>query len=103
MPKKNQKMVYRQNTYCFFFFSQAAKTDNTGRDGFGQDFIVSKELAPPTSFDAPETSKLHCEICQVNVTSLQQIEMHYKGQKHRKKLKLLGLELPEKETDGSLK
>lgn len=84
-----------------FVRSTAAKADSTGRDGFGQDFIVPKEIIPPTTLSTSETSKLRCDICQVNVTSLQQIEMHYKGQKHKKKLKLLGLESPENEGNVS--
>lgn len=73
-----------------------------GRDGFGQDFVVPKEVLPPTNGGgSSDASKLRCDICQVSVTSLQQIEMHYKGQKHKKKLKLLGLEMPEDEGNVS--
>lgn len=95
----NVETKQSETMFSFFFFSVAAKTDLTGRDGFGQDFIVAKEIVPPTV--NPDVSKLRCDICQVSVTSLQQIEMHYKGQKHKKKIKLLGLEPPEEELNVS--
>lgn len=70
-----------------------AKADPTGRDGFGQDFIVSEQ--PTTSAvvaDQQNAASLRCDICNVSVTSLQQIEMHYNGQKHKKKLKAMGFD-----------
>ncbi|XP_018561543.1 zinc finger matrin-type protein 4-like [Anoplophora glabripennis] len=74
-----------------------------GEDGFGVDFRKTEPEAPkPVAVPATVTtvtatsvssskSKFHCEICNVAATCQEQIEMHYKGQKHQKKMRQLGL------------
>lgn len=48
------------------------------------------EIQPSTS-SAVTYSKFHCDVCKISATCQQQLEMHFKGQKHQKKLKQLGL------------
>lgn len=67
------------------------KNDTAGReDGFGLDFA-------PT----PSASELRCDICDVEENSLAQMEIHYNGKRHKKKLNSLGLDLIENKTTPS--
>ncbi|CAG9862146.1 unnamed protein product [Phyllotreta striolata] len=71
---------------------------NDEEDTFGMDFKKAKTteeepLLASTSKPAvvPVQSKFHCSICNVGTTCQEQLEIHYGGQKHIKKLKELGI------------
>ncbi|XP_067005714.2 zinc finger protein 346 [Anabrus simplex] len=77
--------------------------DPTGRFGIGSAFIMPQstdplgllEMDPSTSNPVEESSKsqsknrrFFCDLCQVATTSQDQLDMHFKGAKHRKAEKL---------------
>ncbi|XP_030754486.1 zinc finger matrin-type protein 3-like [Sitophilus oryzae] len=68
-----------------------------GEDNFGAAF---KATVPKTSAprEVPSSSKkeaiptaFHCDVCNINTTCQDQLDNHYRGQKHLKKLKQLGM------------
>ncbi|KAJ8917301.1 hypothetical protein NQ315_002319 [Exocentrus adspersus] len=63
-----------------------------GEDNFGMDFKPSKPVvvSPPPTTDGTK-HKFLCEVCNVAATCAEQLEMHYKGQKHNKKLRQIGV------------
>ncbi|KAJ8953701.1 hypothetical protein NQ314_007310 [Rhamnusium bicolor] len=69
-----------------------------GEDTFGLAFRTNKPETPKpvvpvaTTSTNGTSSKFHCEVCNVGATCQEQIEMHFKGQKHQKKMKQLGLQ-----------
>ncbi|CAH0549614.1 unnamed protein product [Brassicogethes aeneus] len=72
------------------------KTDiASGSDTFGLDFRPKPAVAPVLGpvMPAAGVAKFHCDICNVGATCQQQLDMHYKGQKHLKKMKQLGIRL----------
>ncbi|XP_057664151.1 zinc finger matrin-type protein 4 isoform X2 [Diorhabda carinulata] len=67
-----------------------------GEDTFGQDFRKDKieigVAAIPASVAQSQTqSKFHCSICNVGTTCQEQLDIHFHGQKHKKKLRQLGI------------
>lgn len=71
-----------------------------GEDSFGQDFRRQKteitvDAIPavmPVSVEQSQTqSKFHCSICNVGTTCQEQLDIHFQGQKHKKKLRQLGV------------
>ncbi|XP_044260946.1 zinc finger matrin-type protein 3-like isoform X2 [Tribolium madens] len=50
---------------------------NSTSDGFGSDFHPEQ----------PPVAGFRCELCNITTTCQEQLESHYNGQKHRKKLK----------------
>lgn len=88
-----------------------AVNDLTGRFGIGTSFLPPEVLAPPPPPPPPEeraaqlaaaadksklvnTGDRHCKICDVTVTSAQQMETHLAGSKHMKNCKKLGTPVP---------
>ncbi|KAJ8984157.1 hypothetical protein NQ317_017809 [Molorchus minor] len=74
----------------------AKKVLADGEDTFGLDFRAKNPEEPkPVPVPKPiinnQLSKFHCNICNVGTTSQESLDMHYKGQKHMKKLKQMGL------------
>ncbi|KAG5891108.1 hypothetical protein JTB14_028496 [Gonioctena quinquepunctata] len=72
----------------------AAKDE--GQDTFGYAFrpkvtVVPDPTPPPVIVEANVSSKFECTLCSVRTTCQEQLDMHYKGQKHQKKLKGLGM------------
>lgn len=69
------------------------KTDS--RFGIGESFRKPAEVETPK---IEETQKVdeqkHCKICNISVTSESQMELHLRGAKHAKKLKLAGKIIP---------
>lgn len=85
------------------------KTLKDGEDTFGEDFKKSSSttsissitdpsdidmstptpVSPSTSSNLP--SKYYCDLCKVAATCQEQLDMHFNGQKHKKKLKNRGL------------
>ncbi|KAJ8939998.1 hypothetical protein NQ318_012920 [Aromia moschata] len=69
-----------------------------GEDTFGLDFRCKEKQPapppppPPASSTNQLSARFHCDVCNVSATCQEQIEMHYKGQKHQKKLRQLGLQ-----------
>ena len=53
-------------------------------DTFGQDFRTEPPPPPAPGF--------RCELCNITTTCQEQLECHYNGQKHRKKVKQQQLE-----------
>lgn len=78
-----------------------------GEDTFGEDFkrksasskietitdpseiILSTPVSPVTTSSL--SSKYYCDLCRVAATCQEQLDMHFGGQKHKKKLKNRGL------------
>lgn len=78
-----------------------------GEDTFGEDFkrksdlpkietitdpsdiVLSTPVSPVTTSGLP--SKYYCDLCKVGATCQEQLDMHFGGQKHKKKLKNRGL------------
>ncbi|KAF5287342.1 hypothetical protein FQA39_LY15945 [Lamprigera yunnana] len=48
----------------------------------------------------PQVQKLQCTICNVPITSEQQMQLHMNGSKHQKKMKQLNLELDQEDPGG---
>lgn len=69
-----------------------------GQDTFGLSFRkqTTEETVPlpTTSVVSPKQDNFRCDVCNVSATCQEQIDMHFNGQKHQKKLKQLGLGLP---------
>ncbi|XP_060533751.1 zinc finger matrin-type protein 3-like [Cylas formicarius] len=61
-----------------------------GEDNFGISFKKEQEQKKP----AAPLVKFHCEVCDINTTCAEQLENHYRGQKHQKKLKQMCLSHP---------
>ncbi|XP_066144667.1 uncharacterized protein [Euwallacea fornicatus] len=68
-----------------------------GGDNFGMAFKTQKN---DTTIGGPPTKKMkkeidpqqfHCDVCNINTTCDEQLQNHYKGQKHAKKLKGMGI------------
>ncbi|XP_028145637.1 zinc finger protein 346 [Diabrotica virgifera virgifera] len=74
-----------------------------GEDGFGQDFrekkpettiISTTTPTPKTSQPSSTTGKYKCSICDIGTTCQEQLNIHFQGQKHKKKLRQLGINDP---------
>ncbi|XP_050299511.1 uncharacterized protein LOC126738295 isoform X3 [Anthonomus grandis grandis] len=72
-----------------------------GEDNFGLAFKPDGDPAARISDEPPSKKKkkdpvnpkeFHCEVCNINTTCQEQLNTHFMGQKHVKKLKQLGLE-----------
>ncbi|KAF7286612.1 hypothetical protein GWI33_004651 [Rhynchophorus ferrugineus] len=63
-------------------------------DGFGLAFrqnVTESTDSTNTKKNEPQTSNFHCGVCNINTTCQDQLDNHFRGQKHMKKLKQLGL------------
>lgn len=76
-----------------------------GEDNFGEDFKKKSNAESTAASKAPEassagavisplpnqSSKFYCDLCKVGATCQEQLDMHYNGQKHKKKIKTTGI------------
>ncbi|KAH1011152.1 hypothetical protein HUJ04_000578 [Dendroctonus ponderosae] len=70
--------------------------DEKGEDSFGADFkknlsASSVDAAPQQKKEVTPISNYHCKVCNIYTTHPDILESHFKGQKHAKKLKHLGI------------
>lgn len=90
-----------------YFRPSTKKTLKEGEDTFGEDFkkkvnpctlesitdpsdiVLSTPVSPSTPSNL--TSKYYCDLCKVGATCQEQLDMHFNGQKHKKKLKSCGM------------
>lgn len=92
---------------CINFRPSTKKTLKDGEDTFGDDFKKNSNPAnttvtnnlpevTPTTPVSPSAhsslpSKYYCDLCKVGATCQEQLDMHFNGQKHNKKLKNRGM------------
>ncbi|XP_074039715.1 zinc finger matrin-type protein 4 isoform X2 [Leptinotarsa decemlineata] len=105
MGKNHQKAVrghkapagkgYYNNEGKWIRLASVKSSSNMGQDTFGLDFkpksLEQPVPEPPTTPDASTSTKFECSLCNIGTTCQEQLDMHYKGQKHQKKLKQLGM------------
>ncbi|KAL1501234.1 hypothetical protein ABEB36_006598 [Hypothenemus hampei] len=71
---------------------------NPEDDTFGEDFRKRPPGPDLSSLPAKKlkvaqfSSKFHCDVCFINTTCQEQLDNHFRGQKHLKKLKQLGID-----------
>lgn len=65
--------------------TQHLKKENPDKDNFGLSFLQ------PSAAPVQTEAKYTCDICDVNVTSQSQLDMHIAGQKHKKKVNSINL------------
>lgn len=85
------------------FSPSTKKTLKDGEDTFGEAFkrpansvVSSPEVSLETTPVSPSSttslfSKYYCDLCKVGATCQEQLDMHFNGQKHKKKLKNRGM------------